>query len=103
MSLLQSGDLQHTHNMRDQTNVYSYSPLAPHSSDIRLLTLAPGTWDADIECHLHHASLDDKPPYEALPYTWGDAAKVRPIRLHGHRWDVTKNLDIALRHLRLVL
>jgi hypothetical protein len=77
---------------------YAYSALAPQS--IRLLTLNPGIRDAGIECHLYHASLADKPAYEALSYTWGDAAKVRPILLNGSCWGVTENLEIALRHLR---
>ncbi len=46
---------------------YTYTPIAA-SSVIRLLTLAPGPRDADIECHLTAASLDNKPQYKALSY-----------------------------------
>lgn len=81
-------------------DTYSYTPLAPESAEIRLLTIEPGLWDADIKCNLQHVFLDNKPSYEALSYTWGDSNDIRQIFLGGHPWNVRANLEVALRYLR---
>ncbi|OAP56816.1 hypothetical protein AYL99_08928 [Fonsecaea erecta] len=47
-----------------------------------------------------HASLKDKPRYEALSYTWGDTSNKRDICMNGHRFPITLNLHIAFQHLR---
>jgi Heterokaryon incompatibility protein (HET) len=41
------------------------------------------------------------PVHEALLYTWGDTRSGKPITLSGHTVEITANLGIALRHLRL--
>ncbi|KAF4450155.1 HET-domain-containing protein [Fusarium austroafricanum] len=79
---------------------YSYSPISVERAEIRLLVIEPGAWDANLECRLQHAVLTEMPPYEALSYTWGDANDVRPIALNGASWQVTANLESALRSLR---
>ena len=79
---------------------YSYKPISTFWSEIRLVTIKPGPFDADIECELKHVFLDDKPSYEALSYTWGDANDTRSLFLSGLPWDVTANLELALRYLR---
>lgn len=76
---------------------FSYRPI---SGDIRLLTIQPGHRDASLACQLQDVVLNEQPAYEALSYTWGDANDRRPITLDGFPWDVTANLDCALRHLR---
>jgi hypothetical protein len=38
--------------------------------------------------------------FEALSYTWGDPKATLPITLHGKPHHITKNLEVALRHLR---
>jgi len=78
---------------------YQYHPLNGES-EIRLLSLLPGKWNSIIECLLHHASLDENPRYEALSYVWGGTAKSRNILLDGQVFGVTKNLEVALKHLR---
>src|ERR1700722_4534351 len=45
---------------------YTYRPLSSTDQEIRLLTVAPGQWDSDIVCELHHAPLNFQPEYEAL-------------------------------------
>jgi hypothetical protein len=82
------------------TRPFIYQPLDPSHSEIRLLKLAPGVQDAEIHCSLVHASLEDKPSYEALSYTWGDARNKRDIWIHRHAFSITVNLEIALQHLR---
>ena len=51
-----------------------------------------------IECELKVASPESQ--YLALSYTWGDACITKPISVNGRRFEVTLNLDGALRHLR---
>ncbi|CVL06852.1 uncharacterized protein FMAN_11946 [Fusarium mangiferae] len=78
---------------------YIYESLKPNS--IRLLRLAPGEWNAPICCDLYQAPLDESHPYEALSYCWGSADNRPSISLNNCPHLVTKNLEAALRHLRL--
>ena len=75
-----------------------YQPL--QHNEIRLITLAPGKWRDPIECNLQTVSLDDNPTYEALSYVWGDASLRRWVYLKKSNFDVSKSLEVALRHLR---
>ncbi|KAK3313175.1 heterokaryon incompatibility protein-domain-containing protein [Apodospora peruviana] len=79
---------------------YRYTPLSPTSAEIRLLTIHPGPWDTDIECSLEHVSLDAKPTYEALSYTWGDPTNISSILFGRSPWSVRTNLKAALQRLR---
>lgn len=79
---------------------YEYSPLDGIRHEIRLLKIAPRSLSDDIECNLIHASLDDKPLYEALSYTWGTPDFSNLISLDGKDFLVTKNLQAALRQIR---
>ncbi|KAJ9610753.1 hypothetical protein H2200_005530 [Cladophialophora chaetospira] len=79
---------------------YQYKPLGIQGNPIRLLTLWPGKWDDEILCTIHHADLDNELAYRALSYTWGDAHDTREILLQNRPFSVTRNLEIALRHLR---
>lgn len=81
-------------------DTYTYAALSQDSAGIRLLTVWPGAWDDEVRCDLQHTSLDDKPSYEALSYTWGDANDTRQISLGGYPWSVTANLEVAIRYLR---
>ena len=81
-------------------NSYAYQSLDSSSSEIRLLELAPGSWDEDIKFQLRHACLSERPAYEALSYTWGNACNRTSVALSGHRFEITANLESALRHLR---
>ena len=45
-------------------------------------------------------SLIDPPIYKALSYTWGNTHSKKSLILNGATCLVTKNLDIALRHLQ---
>jgi Heterokaryon incompatibility protein (HET) len=81
-------------------NSFRYTPLTPGSSEIRFITLHPGSWDTKIEISLHHDFLDTKPTYEALSYTWGDCNVTRTVALNGTPFEATTNLETALRYLR---
>lgn len=62
--------------------------------------LYPGVHEAAIECDLQVASLEDKPGYESLSYTWGDSTKDGAVRIADCLLSTTENLWSALRHLR---
>jgi hypothetical protein len=78
-----------------------YEELDPAASQIRLVTIKPGEWADDIKCTLQTTSLNGHGPYEALSYVWGDPKITKGITLNGRPFQVTTNLESALRHLRL--
>ena len=91
-------------NTTDIENVYK--KLDYENTQIRILKLYPASIKrADIQCILEIVTLeqdsDNNPIYEALSYTWGDSFEKREIFLNGHKFQVTLNLDTALRYLRL--
>lgn len=80
---------------------YQYLPLNASQIEVLLVVLVPShSFAAQVSCRLVHRSLDSGTAFEALSYTWGDANRRRLIFLNGLDFSVTKNLDIALRHLR---
>ncbi|KAK0642159.1 heterokaryon incompatibility protein-domain-containing protein [Cercophora newfieldiana] len=70
------------------------------ADQIRILTLRRGSWNDAISCDLEIARLQSNPQYEALSYAWGDATVRAPIILDGCMYQVTTNLEAALRRLR---
>lgn len=81
---------------------YRYVPFT-HSKHIRLLSLLPGSGDDEIACDLNTAALGDHPVFDALSYTWGDAAQKLPLKCGGGIALATVNLHSALRYLRLAV
>ncbi|PMD37676.1 HET-domain-containing protein, partial [Hyaloscypha variabilis F] len=80
---------------------YIYQPIL-QSNSIRLLTLFPGTKGTTIQCELQEVSLsNNRPPYCALSYVWGDPSVTAGIRVHCRELQVTTNLQSALQCLRL--
>jgi len=83
-----------------------YMPLDPSKTEIRLIQLHPRPAntatprDLTPRCDLIHVSLDDKPDYAALSYTWGDPRDTKVITVGLDSVPVTKNLYSALEHLR---
>ena len=78
-----------------------YQSLVVERKEVRLAVLRPAnSYTADIHCDLQVVSLCDDPQYYAISYVWGDGKKLRPINLNGILWQVTENLESALRHLR---
>lgn len=80
-----------------------YKPLCSTSRQIRLLKLHAGGKEEDLACHLETVSLDDNPEYTALSYVWGDPVDTCLIRVHGAPFFITRNLEAALRSIRLIL
>ncbi|KAL5316348.1 hypothetical protein ACEPPN_015393 [Leptodophora sp. 'Broadleaf-Isolate-01'] len=95
--------------------VFPYRPLNFTSKprQTRLLKLLPAeSLKDEIRCTLLHTSLDDSPVYEALSYEWGgEVTDDSPSILLSYgqdgglgserRFKITRNLDAALRHIRL--
>ncbi|KAL7893156.1 heterokaryon incompatibility domain-containing protein [Trichoderma sp. SZMC 28014] len=80
-----------------------YQPIQdlPGGDHIRLLTLAPSANLSDpIQVEMSIVKLADEPAFNALSYVWGTSTKKLPITCNGEQFDVTENLDSALRHLR---
>jgi hypothetical protein len=78
---------------------YTFTTL-DRRTDIRLLTLNRGSGDDPIVCGLNNTSEEDRPPYEALSYTWGSPDDVADIQLNGTVISIRENLWQALWHLR---
>ncbi|CAN9079626.1 unnamed protein product [Alternaria alternata] len=77
-----------------------YNTLPDASDNLRLLIVHAGGVSEPIRCTLRIVSLQNKPSYDALSYTWGDSATTKPIEVDGFKIRVTTNLEQALRHLR---
>jgi hypothetical protein len=62
--------------MQRLLSLYPYRALDNSRNEIRVLRICPNVYEADIECHMTHISLDGEslPEYYALSYTWGDAS-----------------------------
>ncbi|VUC29562.1 unnamed protein product [Clonostachys rosea] len=91
--------------MISNSPLYIYQPIAAdtNSRETRLVTVQPGAWAKPIVISFEHVSLLRKgfPSFEALSYCWGDPEKIEEVRVEqGGVLHVTKNLSLALRHLR---
>jgi hypothetical protein len=79
-------------------NSYRYRPLDVSQREIRLLILESGS--AELQGRLVHASLEKKPTFEALSYTWGRPPFKHNILIDGQVFQIGPNLEAALRELR---
>ncbi|KAI0551876.1 heterokaryon incompatibility protein-domain-containing protein [Xylaria curta] len=84
-------------------NIYVYRPLP--NGYIRVAELYPGHFDDVIIIKIHHEPFYSHkvPVYEALSYVWGSKMSpgwVRVAEAIESELQVTRNLDVALRHLR---
>ncbi|KAK3317359.1 heterokaryon incompatibility protein-domain-containing protein [Cercophora scortea] len=77
---------------------YEYSPLT--ASQIRLLTLEPGSGDAPLQGSLSVVSLNAA-SFEALSYVWGSGEKPCQILTPSGALPMTKSLHSFLLRLRL--
>jgi hypothetical protein len=79
-----------------------YRQLDSSKGEIRLVTILPGEGRDAIKCTLDYTILrPNSSTYEALSYTWGSNHSRRSISLNDTPFHITKNLEVALRHLRL--
>ena len=84
---------------------YRYSPLDESLNEIRLLTLHPGDFSADLHVSIRKATLTAEAPpiYEALSYVWGTTENPVDIKVGpsgSETLAITQNLAIALPYLR---
>jgi hypothetical protein len=76
-----------------------YSPLIGPNS-IRLLYLRPSSLTDHLHGDLREVSLEEKPDYGALSYTWGEPIFDQEIKSGGgHTIAITRNLMNALCRL----
>lgn len=69
---------------------------------LRCVQLRAGDGSQPIICKLKPSILGQiQHSYEALSYAWGDTTKKVEILLEGQPYKITKNLETALRRLRL--
>ncbi|KAH6853516.1 heterokaryon incompatibility protein-domain-containing protein [Chaetomium sp. MPI-CAGE-AT-0009] len=77
-----------------------YSPL-PGGHHIRILVLEPAPAEEDeLRTRLEVVSLDDKPSFEAISYTWGHPSETTMLDCNGSKVKMPRNLESALRRLR---
>jgi hypothetical protein len=68
---------------------------------IRLLHLYPSYFPSvPIRCSLSKEFPGDAPPYQALSYVWADECGNSQILVDGHPFEVTRNLELALKRIR---
>jgi hypothetical protein len=79
---------------------YIFETFKDARTEIRILTIQPGSADDPLTCSLETASLESLPTYEALSYTWGDNATKTPININGKRFLAFGNAHDALFELR---
>jgi hypothetical protein len=89
----------------DQSGTYKYEPLL-EASGIRILLLKPSKdLGAKVECSLVNTTLRKYENqmidyYTALSYVWGDPKATKTISVDEVNFEVTANLESALRHIR---
>ncbi|KAG4435344.1 hypothetical protein IFR05_009167 [Cadophora sp. M221] len=80
---------------------FIYEPLRRDVDSIRVLTLLPHEpGKQTICCTLAPVEFGEKPEYEALSYTWGEATTPHTIFINDIEVPVRDNLYWALIHLR---
>ncbi|KAL2821423.1 heterokaryon incompatibility protein-domain-containing protein [Aspergillus cavernicola] len=79
---------------------FTYSSLNPDRVEIRLLTIAPDKNESPVRCTLQTVSLNRPPQFEALSYVWGTVVEKVEISVDNIPFQVTTNLEAALKCLR---
>jgi hypothetical protein len=77
-----------------------YAPLCPGHLVVRFLRVQKGNHQDVVSCTLLETDLGDNVEFEALSYVWGDLKETANIFLNGEIFNVTTNLEMALRQLR---
>lgn len=80
-------------------SVYDSVPLTDRRA-IRLVSILPGGVEDDIHCTLEVIRTMNAIKYSALSYRWGSPSDTVPIILEGRTFQVTTNLEAALRQFR---
>ena len=85
--------------MRNSSIQPLYFPLL-NGKLIRLLELAPGTWDEQVSVRMLVVELGHHLKYDALSYVWGDPKSPATILCNGREMKVTRGLHTALTTIR---
>lgn len=80
-------------------SIYDSVPLTDRKA-IRLVSILPGGVEDDIHCTLEVIRSKTIFKYSALSYRWGSPSDTVPIVLEGQTFQVTTNLEAALRQFR---
>jgi tetratricopeptide (TPR) repeat protein len=91
-----------------ESSLFKYErPLEKNQHEIRLIRLQPwSTQNGSLRCKLEYASLDNKPKYNALSYTWSEDEQAQypdselTLYVNDTQLHIEPNLAIALSHLR---
>ena len=84
-----------------EIRLLNLQPRCNRLAPIMLESSQPDSPSVEIECSFSLTNLDDPLPFEALSYTWGNPDVHIPVKLDGKLVKITKNLGVALQHLRL--
>jgi hypothetical protein len=88
------------HITHETGNMYTRIP----PTSIRLLEISSQAVSClgieTVACQMMLVESSNAPPYTALSYTWGSDKKTRPILLNNKLTAITKNLYLALKHIR---
>ena len=77
----------------DGRSCYDATPVERNTRTIRLLRLARSAEPHEICCDLDCFSLETRPEYTALSYTWGSSTPSKIIHVNGIPFAVRANLD----------
>lgn len=78
----------------------SYKPLPQPQTDCRLLCILPGRISDPVVCTTSVINLKAAGRYDALSYCWGSQDRTKPIICDKTSFNVTPNLESALKRLR---
>ena len=85
----------------ESRKVYLQAPIKKELREIRILALAPGTYDATLQGSFEVESLDyDDIHYTAFSYTWSGPISEKTIQISQAPLRITENLAAALRRFR---
>ncbi|KAK8045867.1 hypothetical protein PG996_013931 [Apiospora saccharicola] len=79
---------------------FEYQSLQDDKECIRLLEIFPGTSGESIKCGLTEVRLDDERDFMALSYVWGSKENLATITVNGARFQVRRNCEAAIEHIR---
>lgn len=91
--------------MVDPAAIFSHEPL-PTFDSFRFVVLKRGTGQDPIKCELitktikRDGEIAQRTRWEALSGVWGAYGDLRTITINGKRFQIMRNLFVALSHLR---
>ncbi|KAK3316763.1 heterokaryon incompatibility protein-domain-containing protein [Apodospora peruviana] len=79
---------------------FRHPPLDEQTSQIRFLTLLPGSDAEPVRCEMGIHSLDDSIDFTALSYCWGNPTPIETITIDGAEVRINHSLAVTLPYLR---